>query len=325
MSKIIKVTPGTGAETAGWYEVVVAAHRHDLPAHVPPPGPAEVAGRLLVPPARGRAVHYAATGDDGRLLGVASLVLFTEAGNEHTAFLDLLAVRPEARRAGTGTALWEAVRADLAADGRGSVAAEVELGGAGEAFAGHLGFANALPVQWYVQRVPDEPAPRPPLPDGFGYAHWTGVVPDEHADSFAAAHNAMADAPSGDLEQQTPGWDAAKVRAAAGMIERRGGVIEVSAVLDEEKGAVAAYTELVLRDPADVRALQYDTVVVPAYRGGGLGRAVKTDMLHRLRAAHPHAREIVTSVADDNAAMLAVNEGLGYRYERSMGYFQLAL
>ncbi|MFI2372893.1 GNAT family N-acetyltransferase [Streptomyces sp. NPDC018833] len=313
-----------------WYEVVRTAHTHDLPAAVPPPGRAESTGKLRFPSPRTHAVHLAAVAADGSYDGVATLVLFDDAANRHAAFLDVLAVHPRARNRGTGARLWKAAHAELAGDGRTSVAAVVELGGPGETFARRLGFENVLPLAWYVQNVSDALAARPvppALPDGYALAHWTGVVPDALADAFAEAHNAMQDAPTGDMDRAVPAWDAARVRAAAQVVEDRDGVILSAAVLDGAPPAqtVAAYTELVLRDPSDTRALQYDTVVVPAHRGRGLGTAVKRHMMGVLAAARPGVREIGTTVADENGPMLAVNERLGYRRERTVAYFQATL
>lgn len=328
---IISLTgPLSGSAVDAWHSVVRAAHTHDLPAHVPPPGRVETEGKLRTPSVNSRAVHRAAVAADGSYDGVATLVLFTDGSNRHTAFLDQLAVHPRARRRGVGSRLWDALRRELVADGRTSVAAVLELGGPGEPFAARHGFESALPLAWYVQNIPDALAAhprRPELPDGYSYAHWTGVVPDALADAFAEAHNAMEDAPMGDVDRSAPRWDAARVRTAARVIEDRGGVILSSAVLHTADGVdtVAAYTELVLRDPSDVRAVQYDTVVVPAHRGRGLGLAVKRHMMGVVAAEHPRVRETATTVADENGPMLAVNDRLGYARERDIGYFQVKL
>jgi GNAT superfamily N-acetyltransferase len=310
--------------------VVRAAHTHDLPAYVPPPGRVETEGKLRTPSVNSRALHRVAVAADGSYDGVATAVLFTDENNRHAAFLDQLAVRPRARRRGIGTRLWDALRAELAADGRTSVSTVVELGGPGEAFAARHGFAKALPLAWYVQDVPDALAAhpeQPALPGGYAYAHWTGVVPDALADAFAQAHNAMEDAPMGDVDQSAPKWDAARVRTAARIVGDRGGVILSAAVIHTADGAdtVAAYTELVLRDPSDVRALQYDTVVVPAHRGRGLGLAVKRHMMAVVTDRCPRVRQTATTVADENGPMLAVNDRLGYVRERDIGYFQAML
>lgn len=324
-------TPPSEAETDAWHDVIAAAHLQDVPASVPEPGRTETAGKLRVESPSGRMLHMVSAAPDGSYDGVATLLLFTEENNRHTAFLDALVVRPEARRRGVGAQLWGAIRAELTADGRSSVSTMLELGGAGEAFVDGLGFGKVLPLAWYVQRVREADAdlPEARLPDGYRFADWDGVVPDALADEFARAHDVMRDAPGGGVDERTPRWDAERVRGAARLIDDRGGILLTSVVLAEADGAgagsIAAYTELVLRDPSHTRALQYDTVVVPEHRGRGLGRAVKRRLLSTLAERHPGVREISTSVADDNAPMLAVNAALGYRRERPAGIFQAKL
>ena len=55
-------------------------------------------------------------------------------------------------------------------------------------------------------------------PDGYHFVMWSGVVPDAHAVAHARAHDAMQDAPTGDLDEQHDPWDAERVRAAARVV-----------------------------------------------------------------------------------------------------------
>ncbi|MBP0459848.1 GNAT family N-acetyltransferase [Streptomyces montanisoli] len=347
--------PPSDAEIDAWHAVISAAHVRDLPAAVPEPNRSETAGKLRVPPFNGREVHLAAVAEDGTYEGVASLLLWTEPPNQHAAYLHKLVVDPGARRRGVGALLWGAIRERLAAEGRTSVSTRLELGGAGEAFVDSLGFVKMLPLTRYVQRVEQARAstPRLPLPEGLRFAHWTGVAPDELAGSLAEAHNALVDAPSGDLAARPPHWDEQRVTAAARLVGERGGVLVTTAAIDTRAGAgagtrtraggtvgahgadsadsavgvtggaVVAYTEAVLHTPEDSRAATGGTVVLPGHRGRGVGRAVKRHLLDVLHDEHPQVREIVTSVADGNGAMLAVNESLGYRRERPAGLFEM--
>lgn len=312
--------PPTDGQVASWTAVLVAVHAADLPG-VPAPTLAETAGRLRVPPARGRYALWA----DGDGEGIAALLLFTEEGNTHTAFLDSLAVRPDARRRGVGTALWRRVREELLAQDRTSVAAVVDLGGPGQAFAESLGFENVLPMAWYVQEVPDGPASVPvPATPGYELLVWHGFVPDPWAPAVAVAHGAMEDAPGGGSDERFRPWTPERVRSAQRLVLDRGGELTTVAAVTPG-GDVAAYTVLVLPDPRGTRALQYDTVVVPAHRGHGLGRAVKQRMLAEAARRYPALRRIGTTVADENTPMLAVNEALGYGRERGAAVFQLKL
>ncbi|MFF1340213.1 GNAT family N-acetyltransferase [Streptomyces sp. NPDC058290] len=322
--------PPTDAEVDAWAAVLTAAHAADLPG-VPVPTRVEIAGRLRVAPTTGRFAHFAADG------GVASLLLFTDAGNAHTASLDVLQVRPDARRRGTGTALWHRVREELLARGRTSVSTMADLGGAGQAFAESLGFENVLPLAWYVQDVRDvrdvqdvrdaaagPAAAEPELPAGYELVCWEGLVPDAWVAAAAVAHGSMEDAPTGDMDEQPPAWTPQRLHTVQRLVLDRGGrMLMVAAVTPA--GEVAAYTSLVLPDPAALRALQYDTVVVPAHRGRGLGRTVKLRMLGEATARFPALREVATSVADENTPMRAVNAALGYRRERAAGIFQIKL
>ncbi|MCX4780645.1 GNAT family N-acetyltransferase [Streptomyces sp. NBC_01264] len=137
--------PPTDPEVDHWWAVLAAARTADLPG-TPPPSRTEVAGALRVPSARGRSVHWATEE------AVASLVLFTDGANDHTAHLAELTVRPDARRRGVGTALWARVREELLANGRTSVSAEVDLGGPGQAFVESVGFENVLSMAWRTRR-----------------------------------------------------------------------------------------------------------------------------------------------------------------------------
>ncbi|MFF5702312.1 GNAT family N-acetyltransferase [Streptomyces sp. NPDC012794] len=323
MTKISPLSvPPTDAEADTWWAVQTAAHATDaagLPA-LPAPSRLEAAGRLRVPPQRGRLARWTAGDGDGQ----AALLLFTERGNTHTAFLDELTVRPDARRRGVGTALWQRVHRELLDQGRTSVTTVTDLGGPGQAFAEALGFENVLTMGWYVRELGQDGPPPLPATPGYELHVWPGLVPDAWAPATAVAHGAMEDAPSGDSEETFQPWTAERVRGAQRLVLDRGGEITVVAAVTPA-GEVAAYTVLVLPDPRGPRALQYDTVVVPAHRGHGLGRAVKLRMEVYAAEHLPGLRRIGTTVADENTPMRAVNESLGYHRERGAGLFQFRL
>ncbi|MCF3105582.1 GNAT family N-acetyltransferase [Streptomyces roseoverticillatus] len=310
-------------ETDAWHAVVTAAHRHDMPAGVPGPGRVETAGQLRVAPARSRIVKLAVPSPDGDgsgYAGVAMLRLFDDDVNRRTAWIGRLAVRPDQRRRGIGALLWQEIRAVLEREQRESVSLELEIGSVGEQFAKDRGFTCGLQLVLYVQRIADETA-APELPDGYRFVVWTGAVPAANASLFAGVRNAMADAPMGELDQQPMRWDAESATAAQrGFVERGGLLFTVAAAAPD--GTYAAFTEVGVRSPGDLRAQQYETAVAPAHRGLGLGQAVKLRMLQLLRAQELPVREICTHVADDNGPMRAVNKLLGYRPERSVGIFQ---
>ncbi|WP_159395457.1 GNAT family N-acetyltransferase [Streptomyces albireticuli] len=315
----------TEADVDAWHSVVTAAHAADLAPTVPAPCWNETAGGLRVPRVRSRHINLAVPmprGGSGGFAGVAALRLFDEAENRTTAWIERLAVRPEMRRRGIGSRLWEALRAVLTEEGRTSVGLEIELGGAGEQFALACDFRCALSLRVYVLDLAREDgAPGPSLPDGYRFLEWTGAVPSQHAPAFALAHQAMADVPRGDLAMRPRAWDAERVRVLQQADVDRG-VMLLTVVALAPDGSHAGYSVLGLPSPDAVRAKLYETAVAPAHRGLGLGRAVSLRNLELLREQRLPVREIAGTMADHNEPMRAVGKPLGYRRERSIRFYQ---
>ncbi|MDD9380986.1 GNAT family N-acetyltransferase [Streptomyces sp. ZAF1911] len=317
----------SAAEAVAWHQVVQASTAHDLPG-VPTPDLGQIQAQLTRPALGSRRLMWLATSTDGVPVGVAALRVFTSPGQEHLAEVDLH-VDPAHRRLGTGSLLLSAVAAACRAENRRSLIATAPADGPGEAFGGRRGFRRALALSHLllrldetdradVLRIADAEHP------GYRLTGWTGTVPDGLAAAFAAAKNAMNDAPVGDLDYGSVAWDADRVRAMAAVVADRGDtLLTVAAVHDS--GAMAGYTEIVIPHGAPPRVQQYDTAVVPEHRGHGLGLWVKAAMASRLRAEHPGVVEIETDNADDNVHMLAVNHRLGFRPYRRTCELQLDL
>ncbi|MFD9224349.1 GNAT family N-acetyltransferase [Streptomyces sp. NPDC060064] len=328
MSESVHVIPlqrVSVAEAAAWHQVVATSMAHDLPG-VPTPDPGQIHAQLTQPALGSRRLTWLAIGADGVPVGVAGLRVFTSPGQEHLSELELH-VDPAHRRLGTGSLLLSAVVAACLTENRRSLIAAAAADSPGEAFSERCGFRRALTLDHLILRLDELPeADLPQIADtaspGYRLARWTGTVPDELADAFAAAKNAMNDMPVGDLDYGSVAWDADRVRAMAKVIADRGDtLLTIAAVHDD--GTMAGYTEILLPQGSGPRAQQYDTAVVPAHRGHGLGLWVKAAMVRRLRAEHPGVVEIETDNADDNVHMLAVNHRLGFRSYRRTREFQL--
>ncbi|MEU9304502.1 GNAT family N-acetyltransferase [Streptomyces sp. NPDC048269] len=325
MSPSAHVTPlqrVSDTDAAAWHQVVAASTAHDLPG-VPAPDPGHIHAQLTQPALGSRRLTWLATAADGAPVGVAGLRLFTSTGQQHLAELELH-VDPAHRRLGTGTLLLSAVVAACRAEGRRSLVATAAAASPGEAFSERHGFRRVLALDHLLLDVAraDAAAADTEYP-GYELACWTGTVPDDLAEAFAAAKNAMNDMPMGDMDYGSQTWTADRVRAMAEVLADRGDVLLTTAALC--KGEMAGYTEIVIRAGETRRALQYDTVVVPAHRSHGLGLWVKAEMVRRLRAEQPGIVEIETDNAQDNTHMLAVNRQLGFRFHRSTHEHQLDL
>ncbi|WP_063762255.1 GNAT family N-acetyltransferase [Streptomyces bicolor] len=340
-ASIRSVEPVSQADAEAWHEVVTASMAEDLPDVPPPPG-AQAHARLTGPRLGTRLLTWFAYEDDGRghsrAVGAATLCLFDRAGQEHLAEVELY-VRPDARRRGTGTELLSAVVAAAVSAGRRSLIAEVPACTAAEFFCVRHGFRRALTLHHLLLPLSEvhrgwldelTAAERP----GYRAAEWNGTAPDALADACAAAKNAMNDMPTGDLDHGTVAWDAERLRAMAAVVTGRGDtLLTVAAVHGDGTGGgtgdgaaeIAGFTEVVIPGGTAARAQQYDTAVVPAHRGHGLGLWLKAQMLRRLHDEYPQVTEVETDNAADNTHMLAVNEQLGFRRLRTTYEYQLAL
>ncbi|MCX5583953.1 GNAT family N-acetyltransferase [Streptomyces erythrochromogenes] len=322
---VIPLQSVSAAEAGAWYQVVAASMAHDLPG-VPVPGPGQIHAQLTQPALGSRRLAWLANAGDGTPLGVAGLRVFTSPGRQHLAELELH-VDPAHRSLRTGSLLLSAAVAACRAEGRRSLVATAAADSPGEAFSERHGFRRALTLDHLVLRLSElDGAALLRIADaehtGYRLTGWTGTVPGELADAFATAKNAMNDMPVGDLDYGSVAWDVERVRAMAEVVADRGDtLLTVAAVHDD--GTMAGYTEIVLPGCSGPRAQQYDTAVVPAHRGHGLGLWVKAAMARRLRAEHPGVVEIETDNAEDNVHMLAVNHRLGFRSYRRTREFQL--
>jgi mycothiol synthase len=199
------------------------------------------------------------------------------------------------------------------AEGRETVIAySVLADGEGEAWARSLGFARVteLARQTLSIREADPAAWQVRPPEGFRTTRRTAAAPQEVVADYARARNAMRDAPASSLA--IPDWTVERIRRYEADAVERGSVLHTAVVVHEDSGAVVALTETEIhRDHVDL-VLQQDTVVLPEFRGRGLGRVVKAAMMRGLTAEHPGATHVITNTAASNRYMIRVNEQLGY-------------
>ncbi|HLZ96153.1 MAG TPA: GNAT family N-acetyltransferase [Candidatus Dormibacteraeota bacterium] len=91
----------------------------------------------------------------------------------------------------------------------------------------------------------------------------------------------------------------------------------------EPDGTISAMTDVkwAAHTPAVVH--QQFTGVDPSARGRGLGKWTKATMLQHVRRLHPEARYVSTWNAASNAAMLGINNALGFRLHRMSTEYQI--
>jgi hypothetical protein len=158
-------------------------------------------------------------------------------------------------------------------------------------------------------------------PPGYGLEVFEGGAPDAWAPGLTRAKQSV-----GDIDPSAPIDHAvAELRRQTALQLRRGVLHTVVAHAD---GEVVAFSDVVVprgtgQDPTIAR--QGGTGVMPAHRGRKLSAAVKSVSARALRVRHPEVTVVETTVADGNAAMLAVNALLGFTTVRRTGLRTLTL
>jgi RimJ/RimL family protein N-acetyltransferase len=314
--RIVQGDTADRATTQAYFDVVQAADAVDDP-NGPPWSLRRLRGWLEHPSEPAEAWSC---GDEitGAVQGWYYL-MFPDRENVSRAYL-ALTVRPEWRRRGIGTALLRHAAGRAAGAGRLALDGSVRQDSAGTAFAGRAGAVPGLVEARRVQVLGDIPAGRVAAlreqaersAGGYSLAHWEGRVPQQYLDRYAAALNAMADAPR-DEGHDAWVWDADRVRKHEGLDEQQGRKIYTLVAVHDATGEVAAVTEVEpSRDNPDW-GFQLITAVVREHRGHRLGLLAKTAMLDWLAEAEPALERIVTDNAAVNQYMIAINEQLGYR------------
>lgn len=240
--------------------------------------------------------------------------------NQHLGIVEV-AVHPEHRRRGIGTALLEAAEATAREQGRTTIVSETMWLGddhrsgddAGE-FARRFGYAPAQTMLRSDYVTSEQEHVPPPVAQGYAVETSLGTPPESDlADRAWMARRMSTDAPLGDLDAQEQEWDEGRVAALDARLQamERGRTSAFARHLDS--GRLVAFTEIQVPKKGPTLAYQQDTLVLREHRGHGLGLAVKLANLALLRTAFPAVRTIRTWNAVENAHMLAVNTAMGFR------------
>jgi GNAT superfamily N-acetyltransferase len=263
--------------------------------------------------------------DAGTLVGVALLNLPME-DNPTVAYADLV-THTDHRRRGVGTALLGELESRSRAAGRERLLTEVfvpagqEHGSTGDQlFAESQGYAVANREGMKAVRLDEAERLWPALEHeveaalgDYRVVTWRDACPEEYVESFGRAlSRVMSLIPQGDLELEDREWNVERVRAAEDQRVGIGLTTFESAALAPD-GTVVGLTG-VRANLADPRVARIGvTMVLPEHRGHRLGLATKLASHRALREHVPGCHLVVTSNAEVNTHMNAINEALGYR------------
>ncbi|MGH3736634.1 MAG: GNAT family N-acetyltransferase [Micromonosporaceae bacterium] len=254
---------------------------------------------------------------DGKVIGSASLLLVRGDAGVVNLF-----VRPEARRGGAGRELLTAVAWRANAERRRSLMVEVIEDTSGVKFYEACGFQRTLTEIRHRLALADVEWPRAEqlsgqLANGYRVDYLDGGPGEEHLEAYARAKLNLRHLPGDDADtDQLVGIEASRLRASIATLKRRGMRPHVVVAWHEPTRQVAGLTELVVPTHRPERADQYDTLVVPAHRGYGLGLAMKAKMLLVVREAEPDVRDVVTWQTLEMEQMAKVNSVLGFAPDR---------
>jgi GNAT superfamily N-acetyltransferase len=272
----------------------------------------------------------------GPVLGVG-LMEFPMLENPHSTEIKV-AVHPEHRRRGVGTAIVEKMGERAVADGRRALntIVDVPLGGGHDegvrGFATAVGFESTLTGNLRHLHVPLDDDRLAHLRqvvaearDAADYRIHTFATPwpPEFLDDACTLFGVMStDEPAGDGERQAEQWDEERIREYEELLAARE-TQRLAAVAEHvPSGHLVAMTELLCADDAPYQSWQMITVVHPEHRGHRLGLAVKLANLDLLTERAPSVRFVETGNASVNTPMIGVNEMMGFEVVSDGAFWQ---
>ncbi|MEE9173416.1 MAG: GNAT family N-acetyltransferase [Thermoplasmata archaeon] len=199
----------------------------------------------------------------------------------------------------------------------------VEAIGAQVAQRGREGRLYMDQVDWeMVERWAEEGPRRSPSTT----LQWLGDhVPDDIVEEYCEVlTESMNEAPRDDLEIGDIVITPEFIRHWEEKIKESGGRV-LDVISREGDGAISGLTVMGYRAGEKTMIHQQITGVRPLYRGRGLGKWLKAANLLRVREELPQITVVLTDNATTNAAMLAINERLGFQKHRDSITAQMSL
>ncbi|GAB3414569.1 GNAT family N-acetyltransferase [Flindersiella endophytica] len=243
--------------------------------------------------------------------------------NPQMAFF-AIGVAPGWRRRGIGAALYDHTLERARAEGRTSLVCQLEVAPEDLETAPGVSFLRKRGLtarNTLIRRRLRLPVPRDRLDllearaaerlAGYQLLTWVGACPQEYVEEYAKLKGLLSvEQPQGDLEMEEEKWDAARLRETEERSAASGESRFVTVAVAPD-GSLAGHTVIGVQDSQNP-ALQYDTLVLRAHRGHRLGLALKVANLRTLQAAHGDLRSVLTSNAEQNAAMVKINVDVGF-------------
>ena len=315
--RIERWDPADEAGLRGCADVWAAVARQDDPGG-PSMGPRALSGWLRHGFTGDPAESWLARGGGpGDVAGWYRLELPDLENTDRAALL--IMVHPDARRRGTGKALFRHAAQQADAAGRTILFGEVRDGQAGDAFAAAAGAKPGIPGMYRRLDLPALPpgklaalkAEAVAAAAGYSVVRWAGQTPAGYREPLARVVQAYEDAPHDEgVEREV--WDASRIDRTDAASASMGVRAYVVAAVHDATGEMVAMSDVAIEQDDPVWAHQGLTAVDRRHRGHRLGLLLKTTMLEWLAEAEPGVRRVETGNAASNSHMIAVNDALGF-------------
>jgi len=272
---------------------------------------------------------------EGRWLGHAGVYFMredTEAPPENRTISQLeLFVRPEERRQGIGSELFQVARHTACQSGKTAFLDSTSLE-PGKNFLLHRG-ARVLNLR-SISRLRLESVDWPQLAswrqEGPQRSPGTALrlfqtLPEELLKEYVALYNAIGESvpdaeADGFVQQDVTSLEDRRVTEE---LVGQKGITYLTLLAQEADGRLSGLTEIYHNPAQPQRVEQSITGVLPAYRRRGLGKWLKAEMLMAVQGRLPQAGYLETGNAEQNEAMLAINRALGFQPYRSELQYRL--
>lgn len=262
---------------------------------------------------------------DGSVIGYGRVTVHNESSpayqaNKHIAFGNLF-VNKSYRRLGFGTDLLETLVSKVQ-DEKKTVFQGGSILESGKAFCERHGGKVALTeeerrltlgeVNWEMLNEWIDEGPR--RAEGVTIERFETISEEDLGEYCQIFTETLNQVPKGELE-----WEANETPETRRSREKRLKLLNqtwTTLITRENDGTISGLTETFYQPDQATLLYQGLTSVRKEYRGRGLGKWLKAEMLKYAKRAFPEVKFVVTDSAVTNAPMIAINKRLGFKKHR---------